>query len=529
MASAAASDAPQIVALGGDASPSRGIDVASSEAMTKARLVHAALIASLTVAAVGCVEDEGKTDEAQCPGKCDESTNGGADHASLRTGLVTPGSAMFVAHCRQEGGTFACFPTLMKFDPSQPTGVRTVALPRVDQARTAPSAVFKATVIDPKRGLAYLHAGCTSTYIVTDLRTGSSTVFPTPGVACLQSMVYDQDRDRIIALGGAVSAGTSTIDSVLEIGPAGQTSPLFDIRAQVPRALSYLHPFKELVSYDRRRGLLYTPLLSTTDPNIRSMLRVNVTTGAASVLPWISGVQHQFYDDSMDTTFAYDCRVPDMLRVDSFSPLGFTGLFDLDFGPRTIDVICRDGFTGAVYDAARKHQLILFRLEDDRFTLAVSDLQTREFVGLFPTDANAQTFRHGPIAPTEFWSTGFVPPLDGEIVRRSTDTPIAIPDNQPSGITSTLTVADSTTISNLSVDVNITHTWRGDLFVNVVCPDGTRAPLHQGTGQGARNLVQTFDVTACNGRSAAGTWKLEVSDRAARDRGVLNGWTLRVR
>jgi hypothetical protein len=254
---------------------------------------------------------------------------------------------------------------------------------------------------------------------------------------------------------------------------------------------------------------------------------VNVATGAASVLAWTGGIQHQFYDAATDTSFAYDCRVPDMLRVDGFSPAAFTSLFRLQFGPLSIDTICRNGFTGAAYDEAEHKQLILFRI-GDAFSIAVSDLATNQFVGLFPTGATSASFRSAPLSPTTFWSAGFVPPL-GEIVRTSTDTPLAIPDNKATGITSTITLADPGTVGSVQVDVDITHSWRGDLFVTLVCPDATRVPLHQGTGGSADDLIRSFSVSACNGRSVAGSWKLEVSDRATFDIGRLNRWTLHVR
>ena len=111
---------------------------------------------------------------------------------------------------------------------------------------------------------------------------------------------------------------------------------------------------------------------------------------------------------------------------------------------------------------------------------------------------------------------------------------LAIPDNNLTGITSTLAVSDALTISSISVGCNITHTYKGDLAVTLIGPDGTSAILHNHTGGSADNVVTTFAVatapaqalTAFNGKGTAGSWKLQVVDNAAQDVGTLNTWTI---
>ena len=50
---------------------------------------------------------------------------------------------------------------------------------------------------------------------------------------------------------------------------------------------------------------------------------------------------------------------------------------------------------------------------------------------------------------------------------------LAIPDNAPAGITSTLDITDSRAIERLAVNVNIAHPSRGDLQILLTAPDGT--------------------------------------------------------
>lgn len=79
--------------------------------------------------------------------------------------------------------------------------------------------------------------------------------------------------------------------------------------------------------------------------------------------------------------------------------------------------------------------------------------------------------------------------------------------------------------SNLQVGVRIIHTYRGDLIVNLVAPDGTTYLLHNGTGGSNQNLIQTFTVNASN-KPASGTWRLRVYDRYAGDTGYIDSWSL---
>ncbi|WP_405488690.1 M4 family metallopeptidase [Streptomyces sp. NBC_00096] len=79
--------------------------------------------------------------------------------------------------------------------------------------------------------------------------------------------------------------------------------------------------------------------------------------------------------------------------------------------------------------------------------------------------------------------------------------------------------------STLKVDVNILHTYVGDLKVDLVAPDGTVYNLRNRTGGSADNIVQQFTVNASS-EVAAGTWKLRVADLASLDTGKIDSWKL---
>jgi carboxypeptidase T len=77
----------------------------------------------------------------------------------------------------------------------------------------------------------------------------------------------------------------------------------------------------------------------------------------------------------------------------------------------------------------------------------------------------------------------------------------------------------------LKVPVNITHTYQGDLKLDLIAPNGTIFNLWNRTGAGTDNIVQTFTVNA-SGVVANGVWKLRVNDNASGDTGKLNSWGL---
>lgn len=116
-----------------------------------------------------------------------------------------------------------------------------------------------------------------------------------------------------------------------------------------------------------------------------------------------------------------------------------------------------------------------------------------------------------------------------EIIKASADTPIAIPDSKPAGITSSITVEEEGVINSADVDVDITHTYIGDLVVKLECPTGEVITLHKREGGSADDLKKTYAIEGCNGKSAKGTWKLQVSDLLSSYKGTLNHWKLTVR
>lgn len=111
---------------------------------------------------------------------------------------------------------------------------------------------------------------------------------------------------------------------------------------------------------------------------------------------------------------------------------------------------------------------------------------------------------------------------------------LAIPDNNTTGVTSTINVAATGTVVSLRVRVGLTHTYQGDLEVALIGPDNTTVLLHNRTGAGTDNINTVYpDLTASaqslaafTGKSIAGAWRLRVRDLASADTGTLNSWQI---
>jgi subtilisin-like proprotein convertase family protein len=86
-------------------------------------------------------------------------------------------------------------------------------------------------------------------------------------------------------------------------------------------------------------------------------------------------------------------------------------------------------------------------------------------------------------------------------------------------------------IEAVQIRVNVTHTFDGDLGIELISPAGTRSVLKNiGDGYaGSQNLVnQVFLSNAFYGENPAGPWTIKVVDGFFQDTGTLTGWAIRV-
>ncbi len=163
----------------------------------------------------------------------------------------------------------------------------------------------------------------------------------------------------------------------------------------------------------------------------------------------------------------------------------------------------------------------------------------------------------GEWSPVHSFITSIVVCDMGDMIANN---PVTISSMGTPSISSTLNVAESMTIADVKVEnLNIKHTWVGDLEVELEGPDGTVVRLFDRPGNGdcdSDDILVKFDDTAidsytafdqtCNedgvgisgsfqpleslsafaGKNAQGTWTLRLIDHVDQDGGTLESWSL---
>ena len=107
-------------------------------------------------------------------------------------------------------------------------------------------------------------------------------------------------------------------------------------------------------------------------------------------------------------------------------------------------------------------------------------------------------------------------------------TDVSIPD-AGAAVTSTITLSCARNASSSStVAVNIVHTYRGDLVVDLVAPDGSSYRLKSSSSSDSADNVNTTYTANLSSEAGTGAWKLKVQDVYSQDTGYINTWTLTI-
>ena len=114
---------------------------------------------------------------------------------------------------------------------------------------------------------------------------------------------------------------------------------------------------------------------------------------------------------------------------------------------------------------------------------------------------------------------------DPQTVTYSSQETVSIPDNDQQGITSSIKVPDDKQVADLQVELDITHTYVGDLVVQLQ-HNGVTEAIWNRSGGGSDDIRASFSTDSFNGQNAKGQWNLVVRDLANLDQGQLNGWSL---
>ena len=132
----------------------------------------------------------------------------------------------------------------------------------------------------------------------------------------------------------------------------------------------------------------------------------------------------------------------------------------------------------------------------------------------------------------------------------SSEPQMDIPDAEPEGVTDSVLVENCNVITDIHMDIDIEHGWRGDLVVRLANPEETEYVLKARPGSGSfgdssSDMIGNFNETLSPeagepaseeahpisefiGVEGTGYWELTVSDMSAGNDGTLNSWQLNV-
>ena len=100
-------------------------------------------------------------------------------------------------------------------------------------------------------------------------------------------------------------------------------------------------------------------------------------------------------------------------------------------------------------------------------------------------------------------------------------------DDQPTLSSIALTGEGSVSPEGVTVSVDITHPYRGDVIIELISPSGIKVQLKGlDGGDSSDNVLETYTVKGMAGEPVDGEWQLAVSDGFDGDDGVFNGWSL---
>ena len=165
-----------------------------------------------------------------------------------------------------------------------------------------------------------------------------------------------------------------------------------------------------------------------------------------------------------------------------------------------------------------------------------------EAVGNIFFNINSQNFTIGSLTCNDYNSAANLnlPIPDGT----GTSTPVG-----GAPLFNTINIPDDITIEQVSVSVNISHTFIGDLLIQIQHPGGSFVNVWVGNCGSNDNINITFQdgapaiacgsptsgtfspanaLSAFNGLSAQGDWNIAIVDFFAQDIGVLNNWGLEI-
>ena len=230
-----------------------------------------------------------------------------------------------------------------------------------------------------------------------------------------------------------------------------------------------------------------------------------------------------------------------IVTTDRVGPSGYSSTdYTSDFGGTSSACPTVAGVAALILSAnpnlAAREVRDILQATADKIVDNTSDPQLGNRFGTYDAGGHSQWFGFGRVnafqAVTE--ARRRLQGATGQTVRKSSSPALAIPDNNASGIRNTIHIDETDSLASITVSIDISHTFIGDLRLTLIAPSGRSVLLHDRNGGSTVNIRRGYDATSTPGLSALtgqpiqGDWVLWVQDLAAVDSGTLNRWELEI-
>jgi len=262
---------------------------------------------------------------------------------------------------------------------------------------------------------------------------------------------------------------------------------------------------------------------------------------------WNDGLKEVLDPDNTGTMFVDGIGTEIDFLVSS-NLNGFDGLSEDDFvrpgqilnGVVTLENKGLNAVTDLNFEMTSNNEMVTIEVLDTVSDLAVGESQEVNFVVTVSEDIEcgssfevSYTFENDNVK-----GAGSIESDVGGVVfdSSSTEVSIDIPDNSENGARVTLDVNSDSLVSGLIVGLDITHSYIGDLLIQLISPQGTVVTLHRNGGGGDSNIVGEYPTTlssvdalsVLDGERFSGEWTLFVRDQEGQDVGKINSFEVKV-
>jgi len=184
---------------------------------------------------------------------------------------------------------------------------------------------------------------------------------------------------------------------------------------------------------------------------------------------------------------------------------------------------------------AREVREILQR-SADKIVDPEPDPQLGTSMGDYDANGHSQWFGFGKVnaEAAVLMAQGQRSPLQqpSRTIRGENNTSLSIPDFDPKGVTSVISISESGLIRSIELRVEIEHSYLGDVEVYAIAPNNDKVLLQGRTLGRNTNLGITYSLQTTPllrrflNLPASGDWQLVVIDNARFDSGTLKRWEL---